>query len=189
MNKQQIREIIKEKRKNSDLKILQIWNLSIKKNLESLLEYQKAETIFFYVSFGREVDTMNLIEEALIKGKKIIVPYYDGENYSLSYLENIKNLKKGRLSILEPKKESIIEADVALIDFIVVPGLAFDKKMNRVGYGEGNYDNFMKNTKAVKAALCYEFQIFDEVPHNKNDVALDMIITEKKVYRITNRGY
>lgn len=183
MNKQEIRDLVKEKRNNSNIENLEKWNSFIKKNLESLTEYQDSETIFFYVSFGREVDTLNLIKDSLKQGKKVVIPYYNGEIYSLSYIENFDSLILGRYAILEPKQEHIREASLDSIDLMIIPGLGFDKKMNRIGYGEGNYDRFMKKSNARKVALAYEFQLFEEIPHDEHDVPVNMIITEKNIYR------
>lgn len=183
MNKQEVRDLVKKKRNLASEQDLKQWNDRIKESLETLIEYQNSNTIFFYVSFGREVDTLELIKEALNQGKKVIVPYYNGNGYSLSYVTEFEDLELGRFGILEPKKERIHEASLNSIDFIVVPGLGFDLKGNRIGYGEGNYDDFMKKIKAHKIALCYEFQIFKEIPHNEHDVCVDIIVTEKNTYR------
>jgi len=183
MDKKELRERIKQDREKYSQEEIDDWNSSIKKSLEEFVEYQEAETVFFYVSFGREVDTTGLIKDALSSGKYVVVPYYDGKSYSISYLTDFNDLEPGRLGILEPKKDKIHEADLESIDVMIIPGLAFDKQGNRVGYGEGNYDNFMKNTCAMKIALCYNFQLFEDVPHKEHDVPINMIITQDKILR------
>ncbi len=184
MNKQEIRDLVKEKRNNAKKQDLEEWNSKIRKNLESLAEYQNSDIIFFYVSFGKEVDTIELIKDLLSRGKKVIIPYYTGSEYSLSYLEDLEDLELGRLGILEPRKNKIKKADMISIDIIIAPGVGFDKKGNRIGYGEGNYDKFMKDSDILKIALCYEFQLFEDIPYGKHDIPMDIIVTEKKTYRI-----
>jgi len=183
MDKKELREKIKQDREKYSQEEIDDWNSSINKSLESFVEYQEANTVFFYVSFGREVDTIELIKQSLDSGKYVVVPYHNGKSYSISYLTDFNDLEPGRLGILEPKKDKIQQADLESIDMMIVPGLAFDRSGNRLGYGEGNYDNFMKNSCTMKVALCYKFQLVDEVPHEKHDIQVNMIITEEKILR------
>jgi len=66
---------------------------------------------------------------------------------------------------------------------IIVPGVAFDLNLNRIGYGKGYYDRFLsKVSKNVpKIALAYDFQVLESISEGENDIKMDMIITEKRI--------
>ena len=69
------------------------------------------------------------------------------------------------------------------IDLVIVPGIGFDQKGNRIGHGEGFYDRLLKNTNALAIALAYEFQIIKNISIDKYDIPVDIIITEKRVIK------
>jgi 5-formyltetrahydrofolate cyclo-ligase len=79
------------------------------------------------------------------------------------------------------------QIDPALIDLIIIPGLAFDLHGGRLGYGKGYYDRFLHKTRAIaaKVAVCFECQLFPEIPVLPHDVRMDMVVTENTLYRTT----
>ena len=97
-------------------------------------------------------------------------------------IKNISQLQKSHKKILEPHKDCQKIAPEK-IDLIIVPGIAFDKQKNRIGYGDGFYDRLLKKTKCPTIALAYEFQIVHNIPGEKHDVKVDQIITEKRILR------
>lgn len=155
--------------------------------LTSMEEYNKSKTVLVYMDFRNEVKTFELIKKMLHENKHVIIPYTDVKNTLIIPVE-IKDLENDlclcSYGYLEPKKEIIREVDVEKIDLIIVPGVVFDKNLNRIGFGKGYYDRILnrrrKDTKAV--AVAYEFQVMDEIPHEEHDKKMDMIITEEKVY-------
>ncbi|MBN2423156.1 5-formyltetrahydrofolate cyclo-ligase [Candidatus Woesearchaeota archaeon] len=166
------------KKENLDKK-----NKAVKENLESLEEVIKSKNILFYISFENEVETHDLIKDALKQNKKVIVPYIEKKEIYLSDLKDFNELEKGKFGILEPKKKFIRKADIHKVDLIIVPGVAFDKKGHRIGFGAAYYDKLLKKSKAIKIGLAYEFQIVDEIPKEAHDVAVDIIISEKQILR------
>jgi len=155
----------------------------IKKKMFSLLEFRKAKIVLFYVSIKGEVRTDKMISESLEKGKRILVPFADLNKRTLliSEINNLEELEPGAFGIPEPKNPR--EFPLEKIDLVVIPGIAFDRKGNRVGYGMGFYDRFLKGLKphVPKIALAYDFQIVNEIPAEGEDVTVDMIITEKEI--------
>ncbi len=120
-------------------------------------------------------------------GKKILVPYIDGDDLKLSVLKEMdSDLEPGNFGVLEPTGDSLRPVSTEEADLIIVPGLAFDREGNRIGYGGGYYDNLLKKTNedARFIALAYEFQITNRVPHDEKDVPVHRILTEKRI--ITN---
>lgn len=150
----------------------------IKEKLFLVPEFINAKTIAFYVSFNNEVFTHSIIKELLGK-KRILVPKVLDNEIIFSEITNFNELKPGKSGILEPV--AIKKTGYGEIDLIIVPGIAFDKKGHRVGYGYGMYDKLLKKIKCKKIGLAFSMQIAKEIPKEEYDVAVDKIITEKEV--------
>jgi 5-formyltetrahydrofolate cyclo-ligase len=157
--------------------------------LKNTGEFKRSRYIMCYMNFGSEVDTSEFIKECLELGKRIAIPLIedlDGRGKEITPCEISdmeSNLEKGAYGILEPKKETARRIEPQLIDLVVVPGVAFDMKKNRIGYGAGYYDRFLKKVgkDCVKIAVAFELQIVDKIPFEVHDFPMDMIITEKRI--------
>ena len=182
MNKKEIRKLLYNKRLNISEDENLVKSNKIKNKLFKIDEYKKAKNILFYVSYDGEVFTHNVIKESFID-KKIVVPISNNEDYSLilSKLNSFEDLVEGRYGILEPKKEKIEEISIDEIDLVIIPGIVFDLKGNRIGHGKGFYDRLLKNIKKPIIALAFEFQIIDKIPSEEYDKPVDIIITEKRI--------
>lgn len=95
-------------------------------------------------------------------------------------------LKKGNKKIYFPRihGESLSFDSFHPLDLIVVPGIAFDKRGYRIGFGKGYYDRFLSDYTGIKVGFAYDFQVLESIPHESWDIAMNYIVTEKKVYRI-----
>ena len=156
----------------------------IQKNLEKIKEFKQATEILFYISYGNEVYTHDIIKKYMKNRKKILVPVTDKKrrNLIISEINDWEDLGRGVYNILEPKKENIKKRSLEFIDVIIVPGVAFDVKGNRIGHGKGYYDKLLKKSKnAVHIALSFEKQIIDKIPTKKSDIPVDKIVTEERI--------
>ncbi len=183
--KSEIRKEILNIRNNMDGELAAQKSRVIIDKVKSTEEYKNSKSIMVYMDFKNEVNTKMFISEALKEGKKVIIPYTDIKNVVIIPVEidSLDDLVECKFGYLEPRKEKINNPyDVDKIDLILVPGVAFDKKRNRVGFGKGFYDRLLKNRRAKAIALAYEFQVLDEVPADEHDVKMDMIITEENQY-------
>jgi 5-formyltetrahydrofolate cyclo-ligase len=156
----------------------------IKSKLFSLNEFKQASTILFYVSYDNEVYTHDMIKELLTIKKNIVVPIACKKNRSLilSKLENWDDLSVGSYNILEPKKDRINKINLDSIDLIIVPGVGFDEKGNRIGHGKGYYDKLLKKSKQVTSiGLSFECQILKNIPTGIYDIPVNIIVTEKRI--------
>lgn len=151
--------------------------------------------IMFYVNTGSEVVTRELIKKAVYLRKRAAIPMVEhgaGGKKTMAACE-ITNIEEetemGSYGILEPKKSMVKKVLPGDIDMIIVPGVAFDAKGYRIGYGGGYYDRFLKNVRkdCMKAGIAYEFQVVDELPKEDHDIPLDMIITQERI--ITSPHY
>ena len=186
--KRALKHEIFEKRKVLSKDDVKEKSLKIKENLFSLEEFKKAKNIMFYVSFGNEVGTREAIKELLAKREKTVAVPYVLENYPILQLSELKNfdwLEPKTFGILEPKELYIREFNYEKLDLVIVPGIVFDKKGYRIGYGHGYYDRFLKILKkdVKKIGLAFELQVVDEIPEEEHDVPVDIIITEKRILK------
>ena len=162
--------------------------------LNDLPEYGEARTLLFYVDARSEVRTQPFIPVALERGKRIAVPYCDGNHLRLFLLSRMNELEPGVLSILEPRVELREGRDQEIpiheIDLVVVPGVAFDRRGGRLGHGKGYYDRLLVHARpeTLLVGLAFECQLFDEIPMTEHDVFLDKVITEKTIYEGRRRG-
>jgi 5-formyltetrahydrofolate cyclo-ligase len=148
--------------------------------------YASAHNILIFYPFRSEVNTIPIIEKTLRDGKKIILPRVEGKDLKLCFIDNIKTqLKSGVFGIMEPDMQVCREAKITEIDLAVIPGVCFDKAMNRIGYGGGFYDRLiplLKNS-VKKIALCFDLQVISCIPSQIHDRKVDLIITESKIYK------
>jgi 5-formyltetrahydrofolate cyclo-ligase len=174
-------------RKRDALSQVEIHNKS-SKILERLLrtkEYKRAEEVFTFVSFGSEVDTNNLILNALKSNKKVYTPKIIDKGIIEFYeIRSFQDLAPSKFEILEPTtdRRGKIKGSEGN-QLMIIPGVAFDTQGNRMGYGGGYYDRyFAKNydCQVLRFALCYELQILGRVPTEEYDQKVDKIITEKR---------
>ena len=146
--------------------------------------YKEANTIMAYLDFRNEVKTEKIIKTAIADGKQVVIPISVVETRQLILSEMINydiELEQGAYGILEPKKEFIRETDPNVVDVVLIPGVAFDERGYRVGYGAGYYDRFLERVRpdTKKVALSFEMQIVVNAFEDTHDVPVDMIITEK----------
>ena len=162
--------------------IRNIQNDIIYQKFIGLKEYKQAETIFIYASFGSEVETKKIIEKIISDRKNAVIPKCDtkGRTMRAFMIKDLTQLRKGAYGIKEPC-ESCKEVSKEQIDLAVVPGICFDLKGNRLGYGGGYYDKFLADFKGFSVGLAYNECIADEVPAEEHDCKLDLIISANEV--------
>ena len=135
--------------------------------------------ILAYLPVNNEVATRYIIDN-LIKKRRIFVPclHSDDKTYHFCEFDKFNDLEPGPYKILQPKNHRIVDA--RQIEAAIIPGLAFDRKGVRLGYGKGVYDKLLFDSSAVKIGLAFDFQIVDKLPIEKHDLVMDIILTEKR---------
>ncbi|QDV11521.1 5-formyltetrahydrofolate cyclo-ligase family protein [Rosistilla oblonga] len=156
--------------------------------LHQMSQYQNATAVMYYVDVRDEVRTRHALPEALASGKKIVVPFcVDGE-LELFHLEAIDELETGMYKILEPRADlrqlAAKRVEVAELDLVIVPGVAFDQNGGRTGHGKGYYDKLLEHARADTPliSLAFECQMFPEIPVAQHDIYMDFVVTEAAVY-------
>lgn len=155
----------------------------IAEKLRILPEYRRAKCVFFYVSRPEEVDTHALIDAAIAEGKRVAVPRSDLKTRKLTFYEirdRKSDLVPGVFGLLEPDSGKLKAVAAAEADFVVAPGVAFDRNNRRVGHGAGFYDRFLKEirTGTPIVALAFSFQILKDVPQEPHDVVMDRVLSD-----------
>ncbi len=141
-------------------------------------EFQHAKVVGAYFAIGSEVLTELIIGRAKRLGKKIALPRVEEDKITFYELSSTKSLIKGRFGIMEPPPYE----KMSKIDLLIVPGIAFDKKGNRLGYGKGFYDRLLSGKRTFSIGLAYSFQLLENLPHDKYDKRLDAIASEDGVH-------
>ena len=152
---------------------------TIAKKLLRTKEFKKAKLVMFYIALSGEVNTEEMIKLAKKLGKIVAVPVCTKTEISMKpcILDGHGGLQKGPYGVVEPavKKSAAIKD----LDLVIVPGLAFDKKGNRLDRGKGYYDRFLsrlpKDTPSI--GLAYDFQVLSSVPTASHDVSVTKVLT------------
>ncbi|HPU01831.1 MAG: 5-formyltetrahydrofolate cyclo-ligase [Firmicutes bacterium] len=185
MHKRALRKEILARRDRLSASEIAAWSKAIARRLLELPPYREAGTIMFFLSFGSEVDTGEMIEESLARGKRVLVPKTVPEERRLipsELLDCAKDLAPGAYGIREPRPEALRPVAPCQIDLLIVPGVAFDLKGNRLGYGGGYYDRFFNRLRpgVPLVALAFELQLVEHVPVEPWDRRVDWLLTEKR---------
>ncbi len=176
MDKDSLRAEMKLKRKNFGGK--EGASKKIFSHLVNSPFYKECKNICVYMSSFGEVETGEILSHALSLGKGVCVPV-SGEDLSLRLSKTDGVFTPGLYGIREPQHPDFV--DFSFPDLILVPGLAFSEKGDRLGFGKGYYDRFLSEAKGLKVGLCYDFQFLPALPSEPHDVKLDAVITETGV--------
>lgn len=154
----------------------------ISANFLSSSIYKSFTKICFYYPINREVDLRSALYRALDE-KEVYLPRVDPVNKKLTFhrIFDLNDLTPGPFNIPEPSKDRP-EIDVRLLEVILVPGIAFDLRKGRLGYGGGFYDRVLSGYRGLKVGVAFTFQIIDELPLDDHDIRMDFIITEEGIF-------
>lgn len=144
--------------------------------VEQLESYAEASTVALYWSLAGEVCTHELVRRAVLS-KRVVLPVVTGDVMHFAEVApDLSNLSQGAFGVMEPREGRV--CDPSEIDFMLVPGMAFDRAGGRLGHGKGYYDRYFELYKGVTAGVCFDFQMVDEVPCESFDRRVDMVVCE-----------
>lgn len=180
--KQDLRARSKERRRNMAREEKLQLDKQIAENVCRLKEYRPAKTILIYMSTPIEVDTVEIIKKAWEDGKKVAVPRCipDTRDMEFHYIENFDELSEGSFSVMEPDPSLPTVTDFSGC-LMIVPGMHFDMKGYRIGYGKGYYDRYMVRFTGISAGLCYSSELRPFLYHGKYDRHVDIVVTDKRI--------
>lgn len=184
MNKDLIRNMIKQKKNELTNDYIEGESNEIIDRLLKHPSYLNSKFIFTYVSFNQEVRTDRLIQQGIKDNKQIAVPKIINNHLEFIWIHGDSSYETSNIGIDEPIEEKVVskeELESLSEILMIVPGLAFDKDKNRIGYGKGYYDTyFMENITVpfCKIAITYDFQIMENIETWDNDIKMDEIISQ-----------
>jgi 5-formyltetrahydrofolate cyclo-ligase len=148
----------------------------------ALPEVQRATTIMLFWSFGSEVPTRPLIDRLHERGVAVALPTVEGaELVPVRYVPGDPTTLTS-FGVEEPVGG--VRLDPSAIEVVGVPGVAFDRRGRRIGYGGGYYDRFLRGLRAFTVGLAFELQVRDEdLPGGSFDLRVDAIVTEEETIR------
>jgi len=137
--------------------------------------YREAKMIYGYLPYNQEVRTIPMLEQALRDGKAVAVPKVYGDTMRFICLTDLTQVEKGYAGIPEPVADGPVAEDPTAL--VLMPGLAFTKNGDRMGYGGGFYDRFLaEEPNHPTLALCYAFQMVEQLPTEEFDIPVDCVL-------------
>lgn len=205
--KNNIRREFLQKRNRLTARQVEEWSRKICEHLLCREIFLKAETICFYYPLGNEVNLLRTAEEALRMGKQVAFPKTEGDRMWFCPVKNLSDFKEGNFHVMEPVGgEQLVDNPI----LILVPGVVFDRRKNRMGYGKGFYDRYLaeiskeqynipegsrdrkralnaiqsceNRNPVVTMGIAYECQLAETIPTEETDIPMDYILTEHGLY-------
>ena len=187
--KSQVRSYYKDIRVGFSSEEKADFDIKIAEKLFDLQEYKNCKTVLAFVSKNIEINTEAIISKAFSDGKTVAVPRCNPEQGTMTFyiIKSREELERGYFGILEPKRDC-----PKLNDFnksiCLVPGLSYDTRLYRVGFGKGYYDRFLTEYSGVSVGVCYSDCIAEKLPNDEFDRPVDILITDNRIYR-KDKGY
>ncbi len=185
MNKAELRAYMKKVRKSLSPARIIAYSNEILLRLSEEPCYREADVILSYVSFSSEVDTRFLMRKVLQDGKILAVPKCGNDAHQMDFyrITDTSELAPGHYGILEPTTNDLVDPKDGRRYLLILPGLAFDEKKNRLGYGGGYYDSFLERYPGIfTVMIAYELQKVETVETESFDIPADLILTEINRY-------
>lgn len=182
MEKILIREEVLKRRERLSSDLRESLSSSICSMITKSYFYLDSQSLMLYSSIKGEVDLRILYNDALKRHKRVYLPTVSLRNLKINpvqcFLDTI--WEKGPYGILEPMYKPN-RSKPKKLDLIFIPGVAFDRNLNRLGFGKGFYDKFLKNmpNTTLKIGIAFDFQIVDDIKSDPWDIKMDIIVTEK----------
>ncbi len=185
--KDEIRKLFVLRRKSLDSAFIESAGVKICFHLDSLKLTREAEQMAAFHPAKGEPDICGFLSESIKKGRKICFPRFDRlkGSYEMAFVSDFEEgFARGEFGIPEPKTEAPAVSCGILKNILwLVPGTAFDFKGGRLGHGRGIFDRLLADASGIKIGICYDWQIIDAVPSNRNDVKMDFTVTESGIRR------
>lgn len=187
-DRQSLRKKILNARNSLDARERNRKSVAITENLWQLDKFCQAKTLFIYVNFRSEVETLPLINQCLKKSLRVAVPLTladEGRLVPYIITDPQQDLVPGYYNIPEPDSKRLSVLNPQEIEAVILPGSVFDAQGGRLGYGGGYYDKFLANDapQALRIGLAFELQVVPEAPLLPHDQRLDYLVTEKRTIK------
>lgn len=175
MDKKELRRQIREQKRAMTPEQIETASRRLGELFINTPQYKNAKTIYGYLPYNQEVRTVPMLEQALRDGKRVAVPKCYGDEMKFIYMDDLSKVEPGYANIPEPIADDPVAEDKTAL--VLMPGLAFTEKGDRMGYGGGFYDKFLAaEPEHPTVALCYSFQMVDALPTAEYDIPVDCVL-------------
>lgn len=178
--KQDLRREILRKRLLLDSHDVMMFSSLIVESVLTIDCVKEAQCVMAYCAYKNEPNMLALTNSLLDMGKMVSLPYITEDDDLIAVDYNFDSVMKSNIfGIAEPIITN--KSEIAVPDVVLVPGIAFDKSGNRIGYGLGYFDRFLKKFDACKIGVCFDLQLVPHVESKPHDVRMDIIVTQSKI--------
>lgn len=188
MNKKELRQVIRHQLTTINKDMFKLKSQMIHNKLLNMDELKQANVIAITISQYPEVDTIHLIEQLWKIGKQVAIPKCKHETRQMDFykINSFDELEVVFKNLQEPiiSKTSLIEKNE--IDLLISPGIAFDKKGFRLGYGGGYYDRYLVDFVKPTISMAFEVQIVENLPVDAYDLPICKIVTEEQIIKCSD---
>ncbi len=187
--KQELRAKYKAARRAMDPAVKAEKDRRIAASVKRLWQYAKCDTLLCYVSTAIEVDTRQIIMQALRDGKRVAVPRCVPGTRLMEfyYIDSLDELEDGAFGVLEPRPDPTRLLTNLEKGLCLVPALCYDLSGFRLGYGKGYYDRYLASFGGSLVGLCYSDGIERHLPHGRYDRPVETLVTDQYIRRIERR--
>lgn len=183
MSKQAIRKRILNSRDALSLAAIASLSEEITARFLASDSFIAATSLALYSAIRSEVATAGIFVAAQRAGKRVLYPRTAGETLEFVVVESLDTLVASRFGICEPQSGELLP--LSEIDLIVLPGVAFDQRGIRLGYGMGCYDRALaEQIGPTLVGLAYDFQVVPALPREEHDIPVHIVVTERKILSI-----
>ena len=153
----------------------------VEEALFTLDEVRGAGTVLLFYAFGSEVPTAGISERFLRAGSRVLLPYLDEAGMEAAEVRGDEPTHPTSYGPREPARR--VAVDPRTVDLVITPGLAFDARGHRLGYGGGHYDRYFARLgpSALRVGVAFSVQLVDEVPTEPSDRPVDVVVTDAGV--------
>lgn len=181
LGKKELRQMIKVYRNGLWPELVLEKSKPIQDRILASEEYKHAQKIFLYKSAHHETDTDQIITMALAQGKTVALPKIQNGIMEFFSIDGFEDLNKGYFGLFEPVADPAKSVTPDVGSLILVPGVAFDRKLGRCGYGKGFYDFWLAQFPHVfRAGIAFQEQLFDEIETDSYDIPMNRIYTDRE---------
>ena len=175
VNKKELRQQIRTQKRAMTEAQIEEKSRVLGETFRACPQYAAAKTIYGYLPYNQEVRTVPMLRQALLDGKQVAVPKVFGDDMKFILLPDLNAVAKGYAGIPEPIADGPEADDPHAL--VLMPGLVFDPRGHRIGYGGGFYDKFLfREPKHPTVALCYDFQVLPELETEEFDIPVDLVL-------------
>lgn len=181
MTKAEMRQHLLTVRRRLDPSQRESAGLRIQDTVAALPRWRTAKVVGVYLALPDEVPTAECIRLARSQGKTVVSPVISLDRSRMHFYawESTADLEPGPMGILQPKPIHLVRPEA--IQMMLVPGVGFDLKGYRIGYGKGYYDRYLAGSAAWRLGLAFDAQIVPALPVGSHDCPMDCVVTETRL--------